>query len=220
MEISTNKTTLLRRYGSLVHAIGATFGPSCEVVLHTLEDYDHAVIAIHNGHVTGRAEGAPITDMAMQLVKDRGWDEQGIVANYRSTGKNGHTLKSTTIVIHDDEGEPIALLCINFDVSAPAKTVLEGLFHTKSTNHTSNGASQEHFPPTSQDLITLSLHAAREVVAHERRLSPVERNRRIVGELAERGIFEIKSSVDAVAEDLGISRYTVYNYIRDVRGRN
>ena len=42
---------------------------------------------------------------------------------------------------------------------------------------------------------------------------------RIVARLEEKGIFAIKNSVDYVAECLGVSNFTVYNYLKEVRGK-
>ena len=48
-------------------------------------------------------------------------------------------------------------------------------------------------------------------------LLPHERNRLIVKELYRRKFFQIKDAVDLVANKLGISRFTIYNYIRELR---
>lgn len=40
------------------------------MVLHSLEDTEHSVIKIINGHHTGRTEGMPITDLALQMLEE------------------------------------------------------------------------------------------------------------------------------------------------------
>ena len=46
-------------YKRLAHAIALQFGDGCEVVVHDLQsaDPDHSIVAIENGHVTGRKLG-------------------------------------------------------------------------------------------------------------------------------------------------------------------
>ena len=46
-------------YKRLAHALALQFGSSCEVVVHDLETKDpsHSIVAIENGHVTGRKLG-------------------------------------------------------------------------------------------------------------------------------------------------------------------
>ena len=39
-------------------------------MLHSLEDYDHSVIGIINGEHTGRRIGAPITDLALDMLDE------------------------------------------------------------------------------------------------------------------------------------------------------
>ena len=221
---------LLRRYGPLAKAIGTMFGRHCEVVIHALDDYDHAVIAIVNGEVTGRSEGAPITDLAAQILHDHAWTEDGFLANYSSTTDDGRIIKGTTVVLHGDDGQPIGLLCINLDTSAPVAEFIHGILATTPTSEDGSPGDRapstthslplrEHFPKTPQGLLELALREARANVAYKSGLSPVERNRAIVEELDRRGVFSIKSAVDTVAEDLGTSRYTVYNYLHEVRGK-
>ena len=42
----------------------------------------------------------------------------------------------------------------------------------------------------------------------------------IVGNLANRGIFDVKGSVEYVAECLGVTNFTVYNYLKELRVKN
>ena len=46
-------------YKRLAHALALQFGSGCEVVVHDLESADpsHSIVAIENGHVTGRKLG-------------------------------------------------------------------------------------------------------------------------------------------------------------------
>ena len=45
---------LLESYIPMVRFIAAICGPRCEVVLHDLKDIEHSIIAIENGHISGR----------------------------------------------------------------------------------------------------------------------------------------------------------------------
>ena len=50
---------ILQRF---MKVISHQFGDNCEVVLHDLtKGLDHSIVAIENGHVTGRREGKNIT---------------------------------------------------------------------------------------------------------------------------------------------------------------
>ena len=56
----------------------------------------------------------------------------------------------------------------------------------------------------------------REIIT-QRKASISEKNRMAISILHSRGIFDIKGSVDIVAKELGVSRYTVYNYLKEVK---
>ena len=44
-------------------------GSVYEISLHSLEDYDHSVVKIMNGYHSGRTVGAPLTDLALNMLK-------------------------------------------------------------------------------------------------------------------------------------------------------
>lgn len=45
-------------------------GSVYEISLHSLEDYDHSVVKIMNGYHSGRTVGAPLTDLALNMLKE------------------------------------------------------------------------------------------------------------------------------------------------------
>ena len=50
-------------------------------------------------------------------------------------------------------------------------------------------------------------------------IAQVERKQRAVRLLEERGAFQIRKSIEDVADALGVSRITVYNYLNAIRDR-
>ena len=54
----------------MADGLSAYLGEGYEIILHSLEDLDHSVIKIINGHYTERCEGAPITDLALAMLED------------------------------------------------------------------------------------------------------------------------------------------------------
>ena len=55
---------ILSSYKRMCDGLSDYLGSGYEFVLHSLEDLDHSVIKIINGHYTSRKEGSPITDLA------------------------------------------------------------------------------------------------------------------------------------------------------------
>lgn len=66
---------VLRLYRPVLRALATAAGPTVEVVLHNLDgtdvDLGHTIMAIENGHVTGRAVGGPSTSLGLDVLKDR-----------------------------------------------------------------------------------------------------------------------------------------------------
>ena len=75
----------------------------------------------------------------------------------------------------------------------------------------------EHFPVTVEDLISRVFEMVMTDVNNQRGVSPTEKGKMTVLELYKKGIFNVRGTIDLVAKEMGISRYTVYNYIRQAK---
>ncbi len=213
--LSAQDRAVLHSMGEIARAIGRQFGEYCEVVVHSLEDYDRSIVELENGHITGRSVGGPMTDFALSILERLEQGEQAeLYGPYYSTTENGRRLKSTTAVIRGEEKQPIGFLCINTDVSAPLDLFIRSLLPEQQRVEQE---VTEHFPLTAQDLLDTAFREAFALVNGQTGISPTEKNKRVVEELYRRGIFHVKNGIDVVADKLGVSRYTVYNYIREVK---
>ena len=113
----------------IAKGIAAQFGSHCEVVVHDLSRHpDHSIVAIENGHVSGRKLGdGPSQVVLEQLGKDGRAPEDQLC--YLTRTPDGKLLKSSSIYIRDESGRVCAIFCINFDISAlaMAEQALAGL---------------------------------------------------------------------------------------------
>ncbi len=94
-----------------------TVGPRCEVVLHDIQAHDYlasSIIAIENGHVTGRHVGGPSTNLGLEALRDPTADPDRF--SYRSRTPEGHELRCSSIYFRGSNGQLIGALCINLDV--------------------------------------------------------------------------------------------------------
>ena len=110
-------TDLLYSYTTTVKFLGSVLGPDYEVVLQDLSNINHSVIAIENGHISGRTIGSPLASAVFQMLSSKVYEEDDFIANYKGVAENGHILRSSSMFIKDSNGNPIGLLCINFDDS-------------------------------------------------------------------------------------------------------
>ncbi len=108
-----------KMFGPVMQAIAATMGSQCEVVLHSLESsdcLDSTIIAIENGHVTGRQVGGPTTNLGLEALRTHDLTPDRF--NYLSHTKDGRVLRSSSIYFRNDAGMIIGALCINLDITA------------------------------------------------------------------------------------------------------
>jgi predicted transcriptional regulator YheO len=209
---------VLRLYRPVLRALAAAAGPTVEVVLHNLDgtdvDLGHTIMAIENGHVTGRAVGGPSTSLGLDVLRNR-------QQNHDAFGYTGHTsdgreLRCSSIYFHNAAGDIIASLCVNVDVSAlrQARNMLDALLPAASAD-----APQEHFGADLVSVVdSMILDGIREIGR------PVENMSRddkiaVLEKLDQRGVTQMRKSVEAIAKRLGISRVTAYAYLDEARTR-
>ena len=105
-------------YKRLAHAIALQFGDGCEVVVHDLQsaDPDHSIVAIENGHVTGRKLGDGPSHVVLEALH-AGPHKLEDRLSYLTKTATGKVLKSSTVFIRDDGGRVIGIFAINFDIT-------------------------------------------------------------------------------------------------------
>lgn len=218
MESITDEVGFLK---SLVKGLASHFGENCEVVLHDLKNqpYESTIVAIENGHVTGRSIGDCGTNLGLELL--RGTDTEGDKYNYITQTKDGRMLKSSSFYIRNDEGEVVGSICINFDISdllMAEKTLSEltSKILGDSGNNTSNHV-QEYFTGDVTELLdNLIQESIRHVGKPVGKMTKDDKKRGLQY-LDARGALLIKKSADRIAQYYDISKYTLYAYLDQTR---
>ncbi|MFF5787903.1 transcriptional regulator [Streptomyces sp. NPDC012693] len=201
---------LLQEAERIAVAIGRMFPGLCEVVLHDLRRPRGAIRVIEN-NLSGRQIGDSATELGLRRIADP--DYPSVIQNYGNQFPDGRPAKSTSIGIKNAEGRYVAALCLNLDVSvlSPVTLTLANLVATD-TEH-GDGALE-----TLRDRTERELRAAIDAFAADRSSTPRSLNRDQKRELVQRlhreGFFETRSSAQHIADRLGVSRATVYNYTK------
>jgi predicted transcriptional regulator YheO len=223
--IQAERNTVLNALHPIVEMLGAIIGPHIEVVLHDLTQPANSVAAIANGHVSNRAVGSsiltgPKNDIGFASAKRelvaRGAPRHTIVHDYPTTTSGGQPLKSATVIFRDAGGDPFAALCLNADL-APfhmAHAFLERLLQPK--------PEAEPARDDAPQMDTLMKEIISDAVPHFR--LPVESMSRedkilAVQEMLQRGLFIVKGGVARAAAALHVSRFTIYNYLEELKRR-
>jgi len=199
----------------LVDGIANTFGKNCEVLLHDIRNPQSSVIAIANGHITGRSIGSPMTEYGLATLRSGQFDKP--IVNYRKKTRDGRILKSSSLFIKDENGKLIGFLCINYDISelTIARNIINNLANV--IEETDFSEEDECFGNTVNEMLSSIVNKALESVGKPVAFISKEEKVNIVQLLDEKGVFLIKGAIDYVAKVLCVSRYTVYNYLDETR---
>ena len=88
----------------LMNLLEAHFGPDVEFVLHDLTlDYEHTIVDIRNGHITGREIGGTGDILGLEYIRNAS-EDNGTYYNFIEYTKEGKTLRSSTLFLRDEDG--------------------------------------------------------------------------------------------------------------------
>lgn len=210
----------LERYIPLVQFMGEICGKNFEFVLHDASTPERSIIAICNGHLSGRRLGDSMTELAKELVQTGSYREQDYVANYEGRTRGGKRFVSSTYFIKEG-GELRGLICVNHDVED--FLILSEHMSNLMSAFALPAAKRQPAPYTENldDSIPNLSHTLIHSTILSYKLPPSEMNRsdklEIIRLLMGQGVFSTKGSVGQIAKELHISEPTVYRYLQKVR---
>lgn len=210
----TEHQSIFTNLEKIADSVVAIYGKNSESCIHDLRSLKNSLVYIV-GNVTNRKLGAPATDLLIRKLKQEGRDPQDM-HNYKTITQDGRSLKSSTTFIKDSKGEPIAAFCINFDTTDfyNASQALMPLLHLSDQMHHD---SQETFSHSVEETVeSVFIQAVDEVGKHPATMG-VEQKTQLIAYLEESGTFQLKGSVEEVAHLMGVTKFTVYNYLKKVR---
>ncbi|ETA79944.1 helix-turn-helix transcriptional regulator [Youngiibacter fragilis] len=212
VELTIVDREILNSYAHIINGLADYLGSGYEIVLHSLEDYEHSVINIINGEHTGRVKGVPITDLALEMLEKISREKKDYIS-YFTTNKKGEPLKSSTIAIRGEKNRIIGLLCMNLYLNTSFLDIMKVFIPGTQTD--SNQLNMENFVDNSDELIESTLKKVRESVMKNDEINVSNKNKIIIYKLDDYGIFNIKDSIPKVADLLEISKNTVYMHLRN-----
>ncbi|MBE5024214.1 transcriptional regulator [Olsenella sp. DSM 107455] len=203
-------------YKRLAHALALQFGSGCEVVVHDLEaaDPSHSIVAIENGHVTGRKLGDGPSHVVLEALH-AGEERLEDRLAYLTKTADGKILKSSTVFIRDDHGRTVGIFAVNYDI-----TILRAMGDTiAEVVGTGPSAPREPEPIVRSvaDLLDDLIEQSVQLVGTPVALMTKEEKVRAIRYLNDTGAFLITKSGPKVCKYFGISKYTLYNYLDEAR---
>lgn len=209
----------------VVQLLGLTVGPNVEVVLHDLTTPEHSVVAIANGHLSNRAVGSAIIagpkddkgfHEARRQLTERGSRDHSLIGNYATVTSAGVKLRSSTVIFRDCAGVPYAALCVNSDLATfrDMHALLETYLNARAEPKREQ-ATQPAIDALIREIIDEAVRRSGKSVGLMKKADKMQ----AVQAMLQRGLFLVKGGVERAAEALGVSRFTIYNYMEALRQR-
>ena len=199
----------LDNFRAIADAIATLFFPHAEVVLHDLRTQKVDYIA-NNLSKREIGDESSLEDMLSEDVSERN------IGPYEKLNWDGQKIRSLSSVLRDSEGLPLAVLCINLNISLfeNAKAALDLFLSPSKLIPQPDSLFRDDW----QERINTFLHAW----MRERQLSlnllSRDHKRELVLALHAEGAFKGKSASNYVANVLGMGRATVYKHLKELKG--
>ena len=198
---------------NLMDMLEAHFGKDVEFVLHDLtKDYEHTIVDIRNGGITGREVGGTGDILGLEYL--HGSSPRHTYFNQLEYTNDGKALRSSTLFINDKEGNPSLCIAINEDVTKVLE--IENYIHSKA-NFTTKG---EYYRGDVNDMLRHLMSDAQMQVGKPTSAMTKADKMKYIKYLDDHGAFLITYSNTRVCEVLNISGFTLYNYLKTIRGEN
>lgn len=207
----------IKKFISIADFLGEVIGMNTEIILHDLTNYKHSIVHIINQHISNRKIGDPITDLVLEFIRTESKGNKQFISNYNSKTVEGKLLYSSTYFIRDEKNDIVGALCLNSDYHEFKKSlsfltsllpnyVDDKIFSSNNIKENLNSNPQE-----------LTLHKI-DVIINQFDVVPkrmtTEEKTKIISALNDFGIFNIRGSVQEVANKLHMSEPSVYRYIK------
>ncbi|MBW4078617.1 MAG: hypothetical protein HIU84_08960 [Acidobacteria bacterium] len=219
----TSTASPLESLREIVPLLAQVIGPNCEVVLHDFSRLPKSIVAI-GGNLTHRKVGDTINPFALERIRE-GADHDMI--NYQVELGDGRILRSSTIFVRTSDGVAEGCLCVNLDVSDLMKmrSVIDALMVSAgdavdAARDTSMVPTvHETFPNTVEEVMAEMVSQAIANVGVEPGLMHKRHKMEVVQFLEAHGLFLVRDAVDFVAQELRVTRYTIYNYLNEIKSK-
>lgn len=197
----------LRNAHPMAEAFCKLLHPLAEVVIHDLAT--SKIAAIYNPF-----SKREVGDDSYLEQWDSIDDSQNVIGPYEKTNYDGQALKSITVVLRDFDRKAVGLLCVNMDVSVFQQ--YQNMLQMFIGNNDSS-SSEPYQAVFKDDLYEqINIYVQQYCREHQLALDKLNRNQKqaLMQELKEKGAFNGKNATQYAARVLGVSRATIYNYLK------
>ncbi len=203
---SDKDRALVRSYSDMVPKLSSLLGRHCEILVHSLEDPAHCIVAAANTSISGRKVGDPARREGIQNLLSKMEEKDA----YFCRGQNAQHLKVALFPILNAEGRCLGSFTIAMNLDAPISEVVQAM-----SPEAQGGEEMRIFGIGPIRLDEVIAKTCAEVEASG--VSVRNRSKCIISELQEKGVFNYRGSVELVSRYTSISPVTVYWHLREMK---
>ena len=198
----------------IAKGLSAQFGDHCEIVVHDLtgDTLDHSIVHIENGHITNRQLGGGPSPVVLNTMTHHNETLTDKLA-YLTQTDSGRILKSSTIFIKNEIGEPCYIFSINYDITnlLAIDTTISSLVSTPGEKDKEK--APDRIARDVNELLDELIEQSVALIGLPVALMSKEDKIKAINFLNDAGAFLITKSGDKVSKYFGISKYTLYSYV-------
>lgn len=195
----------------IADGIAVMFGNNCEVVIHDMENDESSILYITNNHVTEREKGDKLDFLGIGEINElfKGTD----LVNIKGVANNNHLLKCSTF--HAKGEDYHFALGINYDYTnlLMMENVLKDLTYVGESVNIVTTEKDENLEQKLDDFYSKAVDYVGKPIPFMRKKDRVK----MIHFLYNKGAFSIHKSIPIIAEKMKVSRYTIYNYLKEIK---
>jgi predicted transcriptional regulator YheO len=210
----------INKFIPIADFLGEVLGTNTEIIIHDLTNYNNSIVHIINGQLSGRKIGDPITDLVLEFIASESKGNKNFISNYNSKTIEGRLLYSSTFFIRDDLNKIVGALCLNSDYHEVKKSIsfLTSLLPNYVDDKIlSLNNIKENLNSDPQELTLNKIDA----IINQFDIIPnrmtTEEKTDVITALNDCGVFNIRGSVQEVANKLQMSEPSIYRYIKKIK---
>lgn len=209
----------LQTFIPVVAFLAEMLGSDSEVVLHDVTSADKSIIAIRNGHISGREIGAPATNLALKVLKSCNYENSDYICNYKGESSSGKILRCSTFFIRDNKHKIVGMLCVNTDESkfVQLKNCVDSILQIPQEHVTDSENTIEKFSKSVEDLASDSIKSILGSSSIPAERMSMDEKMESIKKLNDEGVFMIKGTVSKAALYFKVSEATIYRYLNMIK---
>jgi predicted transcriptional regulator YheO len=214
----------------VLRMLGGQFGDSCQAVLYSLE-YEGEKLGGAVAGVTGTTTGAGVGDPLPGFLEAH-IREKGAVSQYGFINKAfpSLVLRTSLEFLRDETGEVFGCLCIHHNI-VHIKMITSFLDELTRPNNLEDedeespeagGEGRQYTASNIQGFLDNIISEFLEEHLEANNLAALDKNDKLdlIKELDRRGVFLVKGAVNLIAKRINVSKFSIYNYLDEIRAQS